>query len=203
MTRRRQACERDCEGHTWVYKGFPIRMKSPRWMSSLVLEGKCFIPLLSTKHQLRCNLQLKLIFKLYLCNGAANEVRNHNRPFPIGSFIKKFPSWPPEPTNSLTKQHSKYDIFCTVSTGAARKIGSTQISRASHLHFVSSPLPHPLGLSVGLRFQQFFPEMRWGGGGQFYNIGHLSIKLVLRVLILFHVVLEEGCAKNNKFRQCW
>lgn len=39
-------------------------------------------------------------------------------------------------------------------------------------------LPHSLGLSVELRFEKFFPELRWGGGEHFYNISHFSIKII-------------------------
>lgn len=49
---------------------------------------------------------------------------------------------------------------------------------ASKSHFVTCGFPHSLGLSVGLRLEKFFPELRWDDGGNFYNIGHFSIKII-------------------------
>lgn len=48
----------------------------------------------------------------------------------------------------------------------------------SKSHFVTCGFPHSLGLSVELRFQKFFPELRWDGGGHLYNIGNFSIKII-------------------------
>lgn len=145
---------------------------------------------------------MKFISKLYLSNNVVNEVEKPEQTFP-NRFPNKGISFLTIRTNSLTKSI----LNTTFSVPPLQDCGKNRLNpnTRAQVTYILRPVLFPTLWDCPLDWGLSSSSQNWDVEvvGIFTTQVILVLKLVLRVLILLKIVLEEDCAMNNKFRQCW